>query len=144
MKKIGLKDRWHEHVMGKYDCWPGWCKLAIMSISAEGWGVMEKTYYNCTNLIGHLGRGFCIISIDKWVWNVVCEPWLEEYQLQGGFYFHAQDPIPGHWLVPQVVLQKKKIQITKCYLLLLFLHWDMEYLVKWYGVYARKHLLPSG
>lgn len=39
-------------------------------------------------------------------------------------------------IAEDIILQKKRL-ITKCYLLLLFMHWVMDYLERWYGVCAR-------
>lgn len=72
----------------------------------------------------------------------VCEPWQEECHLQGGHYFHAQDPIPAschqHSLYYRKLNRKKKRQITECYLLLLLFHGFKDYQERLYEVSARK------
>lgn len=71
----------------------------------------------------------------------VCESWQEECHLQGGHYFRAQDPIPAschqHSLYYRK-LNRKKRQITECYLLLLLFHGFKDYQERWYEVSARK------
>lgn len=77
MEKLVLRGRWREHPIAvKFGFGPEWCKLTVVSILAKGRGDGKDSSWVHNPLGGclfilHLKRGFCIISIDKQVRNVV-------------------------------------------------------------------------
>lgn len=67
-QKTGFRKRRHDNaIMGKFGCGPGdenfWLKARVIALHECSWRVIR--------LLWGLGRGFYIISINKWRWNVL-------------------------------------------------------------------------
>lgn len=85
-----------------YVRWPPWA--GVMGIYRH-----EKFDLSCqewlatsAQMSGHLGRDSCIIFIDRQVWNVQFMRHDQNFRLQWGHFFYAQDPSPPqhdrqHW-----------------------------------------------
>lgn len=129
-QKTGFRKIGHDNaIMGKFGCWPGdenfWLKAGVIALLECSWRVIR--------LLWGLGRGFYIISINKWRWNNVCEPWLEEQRLQGGCSFIlAHNDWQRRLYYRKSNIMKKMMQITKWYLLFSLLHWASDFLERWY------------
>lgn len=71
----GLRGGWREQaVMGKFSRGLEWRELTVVSISPEDWGDendSSRISWRVMRFIRCLGRGVCIISLSKRVWNVM-------------------------------------------------------------------------